>query len=162
MTAPVVFVGADPGGATGAAFALIRPDNRVAWLEGDAALDVDSVRSWLGFYQAPETKVVAAIERVSARPGQGAASTFKFGYGYGTMRAALVSVGPTLLLEPSPIVWKRPLGLKIGANKADSLALARRLFPRHEADLEKSSAHNRADALLMAEWARRAWAKTGA
>jgi hypothetical protein len=52
-----------------------------------------------------------------------------------------------------PRVWKRDMGLT--ANKADSLTMARRLWP--EAPLKRSKDNGRAEALLLAEWLKQAY-----
>ena len=67
------------------------------------------------------------IEHVHSMPKQGVASTFKFGYCYGAVRAAIefVDEGDVVLVQPA--VWKAALGLT--ADKAESLALATKLMP---------------------------------
>ena len=90
--------------------------------------------------------VMAFVEAQSARPGQGVAGVFSLGQSYGTVTAVLAAVGiPFLLVQPR--AWKAYHGL-VKAEKAESLARARRLFP--EVDLHLQKHHNRAEALLLA------------
>lgn len=91
----------------------------------------------------------AIVERAQAMPGQGLASTAHYMTGYGVLlgwlHARRISHDTV-----HPAKWKRAMGL--GKDKAVALAMARRIFPT--ADLSKKCHHNRAEALLLAEWAR--------
>ena len=90
----------------------------------------------------------AVVERVSAMPRQGVASSFGFGVGFGS----ILSVLQTLLLPlelVTPAVWKRAMGLT--SDKRASLDRARLLFPT--ADLSLAKHDGRAEALLLAHWA---------
>lgn len=93
---------------------------------------------------------VAVIERVSAMPKQGVASSFNFGVGFGSVLGVLGAIGIRLEFV-TPSKWKRELGLS--ADKSASLHKARLLFPDCELHLQK---HNgRAEALLIAYWSQR-------
>lgn len=88
---------------------------------------------------------VACIEQVASAPGQGVASTFKFGFSSGFLQGLLFGIGlEPLLLKPS--VWKPTLGLT--TNKKESLALASKLFGSEHFKLLKD--HNKAEAALIA------------
>jgi len=92
----------------------------------------------------------AIVERVSAMPRQGIASTFCFGVGLGS----ILSVVQTLhipLQFVTPAVWKRSYGLS--KHKHASLHKARLMFPAAELHLAKHD--GRAEALLIAEYGRR-------
>ncbi len=89
------------------------------------------------------------IERVSAMPGQGVASSFNFGVGLGSLLAACRYVAMPLELV-TPAVWKRALGLS--RDKRASLDKARLLFPTAELHLAKHE--GRAEALLLAQYGR--------
>jgi crossover junction endodeoxyribonuclease RuvC len=93
----------------------------------------------------------AIVERVGAMPAQGrkqgAASSFNFGAGFGSILGCLQSVGVRIELV-TPSKWKRDLGLD--GEKETSRHRARLLFPDAELHLKK---HNgRAEALLIAHW----------
>ena len=97
----------------------------------------------------------AYIERVASMPGQGVASTFKFGRSYGFLRGLLVAFAIPFE-EVAPGVWQKPFGLptlkkagSITAKKNAHRAKAQQLFPGVK------MTHAVADALLIAEWGRR-------
>ncbi len=86
------------------------------------------------------------LENVHSMPGQGVSSTFRFGVGFGQIQGVLATLGfPYILVEPSK--WKTAMGLR-GKEKAESRALAQRLFPT--ASLSRVRDHGRAEALLLA------------
>lgn len=90
---------------------------------------------------------IAAIEKVHSMPGQGVASTFSFGQGYGAALAVLEIFGfPTMRL--SPAVWKSALNLN--RDKRASLAMARNLWPSNSEDFKRLKDDGRAEAALMA------------
>lgn len=68
------------------------------------------------------------IERVSARPGQGGTSMFRFGQGYGEVRGVAASFDLTIN-DILPQAWKKVYGLT--SAKIDSLDKARELWPEH-------------------------------
>lgn len=53
---------------------------------------------------------VAWLEKVGAMPGQGVASTFKFGEGYGQLQMALTAAGIPFF-DVTPQRWQKALGL---------------------------------------------------
>lgn len=96
---------------------------------------------------------LAALEWVASRPGQGVSSTFAFGRAFGAIEASICLAEVPCELVP-PATWKKSFGL-LGADKAASIAKAKALFP--SASLEKKKDHGKAEALLLAEYARRRW-----
>jgi crossover junction endodeoxyribonuclease RuvC len=70
----------------------------------------------------------AAIEDVSAMPGQGVTSMFRFGYGAG-MLAGMLAALDIQTLKVRPAVWKTALGLS--RDKKESTRLVTKLFPTH-------------------------------
>lgn len=95
---------------------------------------------------------VAYVEHVSSMPGQGVASTFKFGYGFGVLIGCLASRGIRYELV-TPARWKRAMGLS--KDKGESRALAQSLYPGLASQLSQAKDHGRAEALLIAEWGKR-------
>jgi len=71
--------------------------------------------------------VEVAIEAQGARPGQGVASTFRTGLGFGLWLGLVVSARVPYRIV-APLVWKQHAGL-IGANKAASRLRAQERFP---------------------------------
>lgn len=87
-------------------------------------------------------------------PGRrmGATGAFALGRGYGQLLAAAYLMDLRVLI-PRPAVWKGAMGLTKA--KPDSIALACQLFPEAAGKLDRKKDHGRAEALLIAEWARR-------
>lgn len=88
------------------------------------------------------------LERVSAFPGQGVGSMFSLGMSYwGAAGVAHALEHEVVLVEPK--AWKGHFGLS--KDKAEALALARKLFPTCP-DLARAKDHGRAEALLIARY----------
>ena len=90
----------------------------------------------------------AYLERVSAMPGQGVTSMFKFGQSFGFCRGLLIAFCIPFELV-SPQVWQRKLGCLSGGNKNVTKAKAQELFPDYK------WTHATSDAVLIAEYGRR-------
>ena len=89
------------------------------------------------------------VERVGARPGEGAVGAFSFGHSFGTITAVLAALGlPYDLVQPA--VWKRKAGIPAGADKAASVAVCKRLLPSAAAHLTRVKDDGRAESLLLA------------
>jgi crossover junction endodeoxyribonuclease RuvC len=90
----------------------------------------------------------AIVERVSSMPGQGVASSFLFGVGFGSVLSVLQALHVPLEFV-TPAVWKRSYGL--GRDKHASLHKARLMYPTAELHLAKHD--GRAESLLLARYA---------
>jgi len=142
------YIGIDPG--KGGALALITPDHyQVEDFPGDPAGVVDILRSWAVQHDIQ----LAALEKVGARPGQGVVSMFTFGQNLGAYQGILAALAIPFIM-PTPQTWQKGLvDQKAGPDpKPRTLVTARRLPPN--AELSRQKDHGRADALLMAFWAR--------
>jgi len=93
------------------------------------------------------------VERVGARPGEGATGAFSFGYTFGSIIAVLSTLGVAHGLV-QPASWKRKAGIPVGADKDVSIATAKALLPPAAAMLTLKKHDGRAEALLIA---RQAW-----
>jgi crossover junction endodeoxyribonuclease RuvC len=90
----------------------------------------------------------AVLEKVHAMPRQGVSSSFKFGDSFGTCRTLLSCARvPYELVTPQR--WQKSMGCRTGGDKRISRDAAQRLHPRIRVT------HWNADALLLAEYARR-------
>lgn len=90
----------------------------------------------------------AALEAVSAMPGQGVSSMFSFGRSLGAVEGVLAALGiATTYYAPS--AWKRRYGL-VGRPKDASRTRALELFPDAAGWLTRKKDHGRADAILLA------------
>lgn len=151
MTALVI--GIDPG-LTGA-IAVLSADGAVEHL-ADLPVIRDRSLAWIDGGQLQKMLLDASrgctaraiVERVSAMPRQGVASSFAFGVGFGSILSVLQAMQISIELV-TPAMWKRSLGLS--SDKRASLHKARLLFPA--ADLHLAKHDGRAEALLLAHWA---------
>lgn len=91
---------------------------------------------------------VAFVEHVGSMPGQGVASTFKFGASFGAAVGIVAALKiPLHLVRPQK--WKKHFGLS--SDKERSRALALRLWPSSEAFARKKD-EGRAEAALIARY----------
>jgi crossover junction endodeoxyribonuclease RuvC len=71
---------------------------------------------------------IAVIEKVGSMPGQGVASTFTFGNGYGQLQGLLAGLGiPFELVTPQ--AWKKLILAGTTKDKDAAIAYCRRAFP---------------------------------
>lgn len=105
--------------------------------------------------QCPNIECRCCLERVGAMPGQGVTSMFKFGENFGFIQGLMTAYGiPYELVTPQK--WKKEF--QITGDKNSSIAVCKRLFPSvslRRTDRCKKDHDGMAEALLMAEWARR-------
>lgn len=141
----MTFLGIDPGASGGIA---------VIWANGQASA-----------HKMPETEddvieaieeiassndVFAVIEKVHSMPKQGVASSFAFGVSYGGLRMALAAL-KIRREHVTPQKWQKELGCLTKGDKNVSKRRAQELFPKIKVT------HAIADALLIAEYARRTY-----
>jgi Holliday junction resolvasome RuvABC endonuclease subunit len=91
----------------------------------------------------------AYIEAVSSSPQMGVVSAFSFGQGYGNLEMALTAAGIPFE-RVRPLQWQKTLGCMSKGDKNVTKAKAQALFPHLKIT------HATADALLIAEYGRRA------
>ena len=100
---------------------------------------------------------MAVLEHVGAMPGQGVTSMFSFGENFGYLKGLLEAFEiPYELVRPQR--WKKELGI---SGKNQSVEVCKRLFPGVSLRKEERSRKDHdgmAEALLMAEFARRHYA----
>ena len=145
----MAYLGIDPGKS--GALALIGRDGlTLDWIglnetEHDVAKFIELYRPMID---------LAVLERVGARPGNGAASMFKFGQSYGFCIGLLTAAKIRYQIH-TPTKWQRALGLvrpKLSRTEKKKInkSMAQRLF------MGSPKITNRnADAFLLAEYARR-------
>ena len=150
----VFIIGIDPGLSGGIAL-LGREDGPVAVKMPETERDVwDTIQDFCPV-------ALACIEQVGSMPKQGVSSTFKFGRNYGFLRGCLIGSGMPFE-QVTPVKWQRALSCLSGGDKSITRARAQELFPR--VLLPSGKPHRRitnaiADALLIAEYARRELAR---
>lgn len=117
-------------------------------------IDAEGLLKLLKPHAARITHVV--IEGVHSMPGQGVASMFKFGFGYGLVCGVLESLALDhgfTIQKAVPAVWKSTMGLS--CDKRDSLTRARELWPSHDKIWKLRKNDGLAEAALLCEFARR-------
>lgn len=86
------------------------------------------------------------LEQVSARPGQGVTSMFRFGHTAGLLEGLAVGAGlPVTHLSPAR--WMALAGVRKGEDAGRLRAV--QLFPEHAFWFARKKDHNRADAALI-------------
>lgn len=156
-----MIVGIDPG-KTGAIAALTGAGSiffaRYMPMVGDE-LDAHTVREWIEAAEPVDNgRLLVMIERVSAMPGggerkMGATSAFTFGANYGALVAIMRACRfPFDRVRPQD--WKRTFTLN-GKDKDEARLLAQDLWPGARDVFKLKKAQALADAVLIAEHARR-------
>jgi len=138
------FVGIDPG--YGGGIACIIEQNHYA-IKFNGRTESDIVFSVLDVVRSTESCFVM-IESVHSMPAQGVSSSFKFGRIFGILLGTLYSSKVPFDFV-SPQRWQKELGCMSGGDKNITKTKAQTLFPNIKVT------HNIADALLIAEFARR-------
>ena len=151
----MLFIGIDPGQS--GALAVIGDDfveTVIPFSESayrKTLLDLDAKRVM------SDVKLFAVVEHVGPMPKQGVSSTFKFGMNFGWIQGLLCAIGvPFELVRPQK--WKKMFSCT--SDKNTSIDVAQRMFPSVPlfATPRCRKPHDgMAEALLMAEYARRIW-----
>ena len=149
----MIYIGVDPGKNGGYAVIAENDGERSVYVyPWDDDFFVFEMTALVGM----KVGMKACVERVGAMRGQGVTSMFSFGKSAGYIEGVLRALGiPYQLVMPKR--WKQDFTLN-GKDKAASVAVCKRLFP--EVSLRASSrckkdSDGMAEALLMAEYARR-------
>lgn len=142
----MICIGIDPG--LSGALAILDGESATVTLWGPEAY-AKALR-----YATEKGPCVACLEHVGARPGQGVTSTFRFGENFGFCQGMLTAYGIRYELV-RPQKWKKEFSV---SGKNASIAVCKRLFPG--VDLRRTEKcridhDGKAEALLMAEYARR-------
>ena len=90
------------------------------------------------------------IEQVSAMPGQGVTSMFKFGQSFGILKGICSAMQlPMYFVRPAK--WKKYFSL-INSEKDASRTKAIEIFPYFSSNLSRKKDSNKADAILIASF----------
>lgn len=113
------------------------------------ALDYLSLVEHFSDLPSPDRSI---IEQVSAMPGQGVSSMFRFGEAYGAL-TMLLAAERGYYIKVTPQKWKKTLQLE-GLDKEAVVRYAIDLFGESAAHfLKRKKDHNRAEAMLLAYYA---------
>ncbi len=94
---------------------------------------------------------LCVLEQAGARPKEGAASSWKNGCNWGVTQACVVAAGIPMQVV-APQVWKKAMG--VTGDKDEARRIASRLLPRHAHNWTLKKHDGRAEAALMALYAR--------
>lgn len=140
-----VYIGVDPGVA----------GSFVSLDENGKILQVVKMPETLGgildfFQQYTDDETICYLEKVHARPGDGVASMFKFGQGFGWLQMALLAA-KIKTIEVLPNIWMRGLGIRSKDKNESRTAYKNRLkFVAEQLFPDVKVALWNADALLIA------------
>ena len=152
----MIWVGIDPGKLGGYAYIIDGVVKAFPWENIFFARDMRVLTSLY------DDDIMVAVEKVSARPGQGVTSMFNFGKSAGYIEGVLTALEIPYQLVPPP-AWKREFSL-IGKDKQASIDTCRKLFP--ELDLRrtercKKESDGLAESALLACYAMRHFGERG-
>jgi len=149
-----IYIGIDPGQSGGIA-RIVSDGKPVVWPMPVTTKDLWEILH-VGCIQ-PEYKTIVFIEKVHSMPGQGVASTFKFGVNYGKLLGMLAALS-VRYEEIPPRTWQKGLGIpprdkarneSKTAFKNRLKAKAQQLYPNIKFTLKTC------DAMLIAEYCKR-------
>ena len=150
----MIYIGIDPGSKSGA-YAILGSDNSVKVFHWDNDRFVSHMCTLTIIRDVDDEKVMAVVEKVNAMPKQGVSSTWVFAENFGYIQGVLHAFGIPFQLVP-PRVWKKAFSLN--SDKANSIEVCHRLFPSFSlkrTERSRTDDSNLAEAILMAEFARR-------
>lgn len=139
----VAFIGEDP------ADALVFDMPTVMTTTGRRQIDAAALADLL----REHGPALTLVEKVSARPGEGAVGAFSFGHTLGSIVGVLGALALPYSLV-TPVAWKRKAGLPARAPKEASIAACMCVLPQVRPHLARVRDHGRAEALLIALQAR--------
>jgi crossover junction endodeoxyribonuclease RuvC len=149
-------IGIDPGVTGGIAIlegdillAVAQLPTRARLHGSGQQIDGAALMSWIVEHRQGQ-QVLAILEAVASRPGQGARSIFNFGHCLGTIEGVLSALGVPYRLV-SPPVWKKRAGLT-GKDKSASRSLAMQLYPDHADHFKRVRDDGLAEAVLLAKF----------
>lgn len=150
-----MIVGIDPGFS--GAIALLNPFTRYLEVHDMPVLPNKTSKTVLDFTRLvgllvpPRgVRTVAMVEQVSAMPGQGVSSMFRFGQCLGAIEATVHGHGYEVYYA-TPSKWKKHFGLS--SDKDTSRGLAKQRFPAQAYLFDRKMDDGRAEAALLALYA---------
>lgn len=113
-------------------------------------IDVRGLLQIVREFVPPGEKAIALYEDVHAGMGRGAAARSSLDLNRGRVEAVL-ELARLDVRAVQPQTWKRYFGL-IGKEKGDAREIAARLYPDAAQQFKRAKDHNRADAVLIANY----------
>lgn len=148
------YLGIDPG--LSGALAYINADSIHAFPVPVAGkeIDVQSIITWI---ESKPSVSVACIEKVSAFPGQGVSSMFKFGFVTGVLHGVIRALGIPLYII-TPQAWKKEILAGTDKSKQAAIDYCLRAYPNVSLFRKPTSRtydDGIADAICLAEYGKR-------
>lgn len=149
----MIYIGIDPGQMGAIGFISSRPDVE------DMPKTISSLYNLLKDQEPEAYQYFCIVEQAQPMPKQGVKGVFTYGVGYGKLLAILEILQiPYQTIHPS--IWKKEFSL-IKKDKKASVKVAQQLFPGIEFYTPRGRMlDGRAEALLLAEYARRKYEGT--
>lgn len=150
------FIGIDPGLTGGIAIITNVGASAIITPLSGKEIDIGYLREWLEGnidLRVP----IAVIESVHSMPGQGVASSFKFGFVTGEMSGMIKAMNIPLVWV-SPQTWKKIILAGTDKSKEAAIAFCRNMYPDTSLLATKASHtfhHGLADALCLAHYAQK-------
>ena len=152
----MIWIGIDPGLRSGPIGAFDH-DGRYVGVHDIAAvgdrIDAKALKQLILDMTVAGDDYAICVEQVWSLPKQGISSSGRFMRAYGAI-GAVCELLCDRVVYVTPQVWKREM--QVTADKSESLVKARLMFPQATLLLKKD--HGKAEALLIAEYARRVFA----
>lgn len=144
-----LFIGVDPGKSGSIAFIDSKSGHAWSFKLNMTDRDIaDGMRDALFSQEGGAADAFAVIEKVHSSPQMGVKSAFTFGESFGKLQMLLNCIGVRFEYV-SPSKWQGDMKCRTKGDKNITKSAAQRLFP----DLKIT--HANADALLLAEYAKR-------
>lgn len=144
-----LFIGIDPGKSGSIAFIDVNTGHAWSFKLDCTDRDIaDGMRDALFSQEGGAADAFAVIEKVHSSPQMGVKSAFTFGQSFGKLEMVLNCMG-VCFEYVTPAKWQGAMKCRTKGDKNITKAAAQRLFP------EVKITHANADALLLAEYARR-------
>ena len=112
-------------------------------------------RTWVDFKELGSllkpfvgNEIIYTIEKIASRPGEGEPSSFVNGNSLGIFQAQYSLLEPVAYFEPTPITWKKEMG--VTSDKETPIKLAEDIFQVNLKDyVKKGKVDDIAEALLL-------------
>lgn len=144
----MIYIGVDPGVGGGIA-AIVKSGGILDTFKMPTTdRELLTILKRLERRSSVEGPAFGMLERVHSMPGQGHSGAFTFGKNVGALQMAMTAADIPFDLV-SPIKWQNAMSCRTGGDKNVSKRRAEQLFPKW------TITHAIADALLLAEYARR-------
>ncbi len=149
----MIFLGIDPG-KTGAIAAIDGKGKLIDLADMPIAGSEINVAGLVSLLSQWDEARMATVEKTQAMPAIPRSTAHSLGLSEGVAIGVIVGLYIPLR-SVRPAIWKR--AMNVSADKDEARSAALRLFPDGADSLARKKDHGRAEAMLLAEYGRRAW-----